>query len=196
MQIPVLEPTSSLRKHPELEAIFRQAESRHLNEEEFTEYLRVLPEEAHRVAAAREIAAAEQSVAERVVNEIFMLYPFEKNHAFARTKALRDIRIVGAYASEAMLMNDPHWYRDKLLLWLRTILQAMHFPDREVAPRKTLFGANSDNDNDLQQLAPHQRAIFETYTKLKNNFRERLSPESFGLFEKYLQQTIDTLSAN
>jgi len=42
------------------------------------------PEEAHRAAAAREIAAAEQSVAERVVNEIFMLYPFEKNHAFAQ----------------------------------------------------------------------------------------------------------------
>ncbi|MBH1969839.1 hypothetical protein FK216_01345 [Moraxellaceae bacterium AER2_44_116] len=194
MTPPVLEPTTSVRKHPQLDAMFRACECRHLNSDELTEYQRVLPEQHQRVAAAKEIAAVEQSVVERVVNEIFILYPFEKNHALARTKALRDIRIVSAYATQSMLMNDPHWYRDKLLLWLRTILQAMHFPDREIAPRKTMFG-NQSNDGELQNLAPNQKAIYETYTKLKNNYRERLSAESFSLFEKYLQQTIDTLSA-
>ncbi|PTQ86569.1 hypothetical protein [Agitococcus lubricus] len=193
MPIPVLEPTSSLRKHPEIADIFKQSENRHFTEEEFVEYLRCLPEHSHRVTAAREIAAAEQGVVERVVNEIFMLYPFEKKHAYSRTKCLRDIRSVSCYATLAMLMNDPHWYRDKLLLWLRTILQALYFPEREIVQRKTLFG--SQDDNELQDLAPNQKAIYETYTKLKNNYRERLSPESFSLFEKYLQQTIDTLSS-
>ncbi len=191
---PVLEPTTSVRKHPELEALFRATECRHLSADELTEYERVLPEQRHRAAAAKEIAAVEQLVVERVVNEIFILYPFEKNHALARTKALRDIRIVSAYATQSMLMNDPHWYRDKMLLWLRTILQAMHFPDREIAQRKTMFGSNN-TDVELQKLAPNQKAIYETYTKLKNNYRDRLTTESFALFESYLQQTIETLAA-
>ncbi|MGL4574127.1 MAG: hypothetical protein ACRCV9_04970 [Burkholderiaceae bacterium] len=193
MNLPVLEATSSYRRHPALVAIFKASENRHFTEEECSEYQRVLPGEAMRLKAAREIAACEQAVVERVVSEIFTAYPFERNHAYAHSKCMRDIRGVSSYATLSMLMNDPHWFRDKLLLWLRTILQALYFPDREMAQKKTMFGSSSSMD--VSQLAPNQRAIFETYSRLKNNYKDRLSPESFSLFEPFLDQAVNTLSA-
>jgi Phycobilisome protein len=193
MPLPNLEPTTSYRKHPALAAIFKAAENRHLTELEIAEYRRALPMEEKRLAAAKEIASQEQAVVERVLVEIFAAYPFEANHAYAHSKCMRDIRSVSAYATLSMLMNDPHWFRDKLLLWLRTILQALYFPDREVAIKKTMFGAAAGGD--VSQLAVNQRSIFETYSKLKNVYKERLTPESFALIESYLEQAVSTLSA-
>jgi Phycobilisome protein len=193
MAMPTLEPTTSLRKHPELSALFKSAENRHFTNEEFSEYERVLPDSGDRARAAREIAACEQAVVERVVGEIFTVYPYEKNHAHPHAKCMRDIRSVSAYATLSMLMNDPHWFRDKLLLWLRTILQSFHFPDREVVQRKALFGAAAGTSMD--QYMPNQRSIYETYVKLKNNYREKLSTESFALIEPFLDQAINTLAA-
>jgi hypothetical protein len=193
MPLPSLEPTTSYRKHAALAAIFKAAENRHLSDSEMAEYQRALPSESRRLAAAREIAKNEQAVVERVVTEIFAAYPFEENHAYAHSKCMRDIRSVSAYATLSMLMNDPHWFRDKLLLWLRTILQALYFPDRETAVKKTMFGAASGGD--IAQLAVNQRSIFETYSKLRSVYKERLTAESFGLIETYLDQAVNTLAA-
>ncbi len=164
-----------------------------MSETEIAEYRRALPAEEKRLGAAREIAQHEQAVVERVLMEIFAAYPFEANHAYAHSKCMRDIRSVSAYATLSMLMNDPHWFRDKLLLWLRTILQALYFPDREVAVKKTMFGASSGGD--VSQLAVNQRSIFETYSKLKSVYKEKLTPESFALFEPFLDQAVNTLSS-
>ncbi len=193
MPLPALEPTTSYRKHAALAAIFKAAENRHLSQSEVTEYQRALPSEAARLRAALDIAQHEQAVVERVVTEIFAAYPFEANHAHAHSKCIRDIRSVSAYATLSMLMNDPHWFRDKLLLWLRTILQALYFPDRETALKKTMFGASTGGD--VAQLAVNQRSIFETYSKLKSVYKERLTSESFAYIEPYIDQAINTLSA-
>lgn len=194
MPMPVIEPTSSIRKHFELSRLFQSAENRHLHDDELREYERAMPAFADRARAAREIAAVEAQVIERVVSEILVNYSFEERHAYARTKCVRDVSGVSAYATLSMLMNDPQWFRDKLLLWLRTILQALYFPDREIQKRKALFAVQADAAP--PELAPNQRAIFETYNKLKVNYKEKLSPASFALLEPYLQQAIDTLSGS
>lgn len=194
MGMPVLEPTASIRLHPELSAMFKAAENRHLTPEEFRLYERVMPSFADRAAAAREIVNFEQAIVDKVVTEIFLYYRFEGRHAHARTKTVRDMVSVSAYATLSMLMNDPHWFRDKLLLWLRTILQALDFPDRDIEKRKSLFKAPGEID--LSELQPNQRAIYESYQKMKALYKEKLTPASFALFELYLQQAADTLSGS
>lgn len=185
----------SLRRHPQLAALFKAAESRHLTEQELAEYCAIVPEYTVRATAAREVAAIEQSVVQEVIDEIFAVYPYEKHHAAAAAKCPRDVRYVSAYATLSMLMNDPAWFDDKLLLWLKTILQAFEFPDRTSEKRKVLFGSSGD-DKRLDNLKPMQRSIHETYSKLRQRYQERLSPDAYRLLESYLQQAIDVLSAD
>jgi hypothetical protein len=188
--------SESLRHHPELAALFKAAESRHLTDQELDEYYRVCPDELERVSAAREIAAFEQSLVQKVVSEIYLVYPYEQNHQMASPKCIRDVRYVVAYASMAMLMKDPQWFEDKLLIWLKTILQAFEFPERN-QQKKVLFGSvTPDEDNREKNMKPKQRSIYETYTKLKQYYRNSLNATSFNLFEPYLQQAIDVLSAD
>ncbi len=120
----------SLRHHPELSALFKAAESRHLTELELDEYYRVCPGEVERMCAAREIAALEQNIAQKVIAEVFLMYPYDQHHEMALPKCVRDVRYVIAYASLAMLMKDLQWFDDKLLIWMKTILQSFEFPER------------------------------------------------------------------
>jgi Phycobilisome protein len=194
IKVPDVPSTQSLRLHPELKNLFAAAEGRFLSDDELGEFQRVIPTAKQRAEAARQMRAHEQDVVERVVEEIFRDYPFEKNHALARVKAIRDIRTVAAYAQLAMLMDDPRWFRDKLLLWLRTILQALGFPDREGPARKVAFASNDDQS--LKQYKPDQRAVHATYAKLKQRFTEVLDSGNAQLVAPYLQQATDTLSAS
>lgn len=188
--------TESLRHHPELEALFKAAESRHLTEQELEEYYRICPQEVNRVSAAREIAAFEPNLVQKVITEIYLVYPYEQNHQMATAKCVRDVRYVSAYATLAMLMKDPQWFNDKLLIWLKTILQAFEFPER-TQRKKVLFGATADKEEGKEEkLQAKQRSIYETYNKLKQAYRESLNPTSFSLIEPYLQQAIDVLSSD
>ena len=86
--------TTSIRKHPQLKDLFIAAESRQLTDEEFEAYIKVVPEFAYRVAAAREIKAVEGKVVSTTVSEIFQMYPFMENHDLAHGKAYRDISYI------------------------------------------------------------------------------------------------------
>jgi hypothetical protein len=194
IKIPEVPLTQSHRKHPELMSLFTTVEGRFLTDEELAEYVRVLPHAKQRADAARTLRVHEQEVVEQVVDHIFRDYPFEKFHPLARVKAIRDIRTVAAYTMLAMLMDDPRWLRDKLLLWLRTILQSFRFPDKETQTRKVAFGAQEDTT--AAQLKPEQRAIYATYTKLKSRFLEEFDESGAALVGPYFQQVTETLSAS
>ncbi|MEY3220278.1 MAG: hypothetical protein RIT27_1635 [Pseudomonadota bacterium] len=183
---------SSLRKHPQLQALFRATESRQMTEQELEEYCRLVPEYTQRAIAAREITAVEQSVVQKVVDEIFAIYPYEQFHQIALGKCTRDVRYVSAYATLSMLMNDPQWFSDKLLIWFKTILHSFEFPDKKQKGRVLFSGGNQDNK--IEELPPHRRSIYETYFKLKQQYQRVLTPSSFHLIESYLQQAIDVLS--
>lgn len=186
----------SLRRHALLQELFRRSEGRHWSEEELSTYARSVPEFAQRAAAARAIARHEATVVEKTVTEIFAVYAFMKHHPMAEVKAPRDISQVSVYATSAMLMNDSDWLRDRLLLWLKTILQAFIFPKRESSGQKTLFGSRTASNNPADNMAQRRQAIFETYLTLKRNYQQALDPAQFSLIEPYLQQVVDTLSAD
>jgi hypothetical protein len=184
---------TSLRTHSELQALFKATESRHLTEQELAAYCRIVPEYAARADAAREVAKIEPAVVQAVVNDIFAVYPYEKKHQLASGKCFRDISYVSAYATQAMLMNDPQWFADKLLIWLKTILQAFEFPDPVQKPMG-LFKMPKDALRE-SGFPQKQRSIFATYTRLKQYYQEQLSPSTFELMASYLQQAIDVLSS-
>lgn len=189
-------PTHSLRRHPLLKELFRRAEGRHFTEEELATYARSAPEFSHRATAARAICRHETSVVEKTVTEIFSLYAFTKHHRLAEIKAPRDITQVSVYATTAMLMNDSDWLRDRLLLWLKTMLQAFVFPKREPVGQRTLFGSRTSSQNPADNMAQRRQAVFETYVVLKRNYGQVLDATHFGLIDSYLQQVVDTLSAD
>jgi hypothetical protein len=185
---------SSLRKHPQLQALFRATESRQMTEQELDEYCRIVPENTQRAIAAREIMAIEQAIVQKVVDEIFAIYPYEQFHQSALAKCNRDVRYVSAYATLSMLMNDPQWFSDKLLIWFKTILHSFEFPDKKQKGKVLFSGAAQDNK--IDELPAHRRSIYETYTKLKQHYQRVLTFSSFNLIEPYLQQAIDILSGD
>ncbi len=188
--------SQTLRKHALLKELFRRAEGRHWSEEELSLYAKSAPEFMERVHAARAIARHETAVVEKTVTEIFASYPFTKYHALAEIKAPRDITQVSVYATAAMLMNDHDWFRDRVLLWLKTMLQAFVFPKREAASQRTLFGNRAATNNPAESMPQRKQAVFETYVVLKRNYQQALEAADYAQFEPYLQQIIDTLSAD
>jgi hypothetical protein len=182
----------SLRLHPELSELFRAVESRHLTDDELAAYRAAAPEHADRAEAAAAIRAAEPKVVRGVVQGIFRLYPYEEHHEYATAKCTRDVRYVSAYATQAMLMGDPQWLNDKLLLWLKTILQAFEFPDR-VQRRKLLFSSAAE-DNKLQAMSAKVRSIHDCYSRLRDGYDEVLAPAHAAAIRPYLEQVIMTLT--
>lgn len=183
---------SNIRNHPKLKQLFINVESRHLDNTELKLYCSVLPEYINRAKAAHEIKKVQADVVETTLKEVFAMYPFLQNHELAQGKCSRDVSYVSAYITQAMLMNDPEWLRDKLLLWLKTILQAFCFPDRN----KEIAAQTHPQVTETADKLPAMRSsIYETYERLKNNFKLKLTPESYALIEPLLQMACDILAS-
>ena len=184
--------TASVRNHPQLKKMFIDVESRHLDNSELKLYCTTVPEHAYRAKAAHEIKNIQNQIVDTTIKEIFNMYPFMQNHELAQGKCYRDVNYVCAYVTQAMLMNDPEWLRDKLLLWLKTMLQAFCFPER-----------NKDIDPnthrlvtiDADKLPSVRSSIYETYARLNRNFQQKLSPETYKLVEPLLQMSCDILAS-
>lgn len=201
-------PAAKLRDNPEIAELFRVAESRHFTDDELERYLTLVPTHHDLVAAAREVMAAESAVVTLTVKQVFFLYPFSKYHELPKDKCIRDVSYVSAYAIHSMLMADPDWFRDKLLIWLKTILQAFCYPAREERKLETALAfLKTDIVGDPNRL-PHpeitahadtlpqkQRAIYETYTRLIFNYQDVLSPKAFALIKPHLQLAADILAS-
>ncbi len=182
---------TSVRNHPQLKKMFINAESRHLESIELDLYKTTLPDYINRARAAEEIKAVQAEVVDMTLKEIFAMYPFAQNHELAHGKCYRDVNYVGAYVTLAMLMDDPEWLRDKLLIWLKTMLQAFCFPqrDREVpVPTHRIVTLEAD------KLPAVRSSIYETYSRLKRHFHQKLSAETFDLIEPLLQMACDILA--
>lgn len=182
----------SARQHSKLLSVWKEAESRHLTDDELQLYLEALPDFAERARAAREVRQHEGEVVNKAIQAVFSVYPYESNHEFATAKCTRDVRYVSAYATMAMLMADGQWLDDKLLIWLKTILQSFSFPDK-VEKRSVLFGAKAQ-DASLERLDAKRRSIFDCYTRLRDGYQAALTPPSYQLMRPALQQVIDTLT--
>ncbi len=185
--------TESLRHNPQLKTLFKDAESRHLNEDEFDLYLSIYREGGARVAAAREIKTVDGQIVKKVITRIYEIYPYEQKHQLAVAKCIRDVRYVTAYATNCMLMGDLDWYRDKLLLWMKTIIQSFGYPDIPAGTTERYF-KDSEILAHIATLRPHQRSIYETYRGLLEEMRTNLSPSAFMEIEPYLSLSLNILA--
>lgn len=183
----------SLRLHPQLRELFKEAESRHLKPEELAHYRRVVPEFSNRADAAEEIREVDGPIVKKIIRAIYDRYPYEQRHQLAMAKCVRDVRYVNAYGTLAMLMGDEGWFRDKLLIWLKTILQAFRFPD--LNPGKAYLHVDDPMAMaQVEALQPFQRSIFETYYGIKKEMERALSRLTYEEAEPFLQLPIDILA--
>ncbi len=185
--------TTSLRLHANLQQMILNCQQKHAEDEELDLYLQIAPENEARVRAAREIREVETPIVRKVVKRIFEVYPYEQHHELAVTKATRDVKMVVLYAALAMLVGDPQWMRDKLLLWMRSILNSFRFPDK-LPNREYIYQSDPRASAKLQKLKPHQRSVYETFLLCRDEMQRALSREAYAEIETYLNLAVDTLS--
>ena len=185
--------TPSIRKHPSLETIFKGAEARHFEDGELKTVLEIYPDLELETQACREIREVEKKVVKKVVREVFSQYDYEKHHEHSLAKCPRDIRYVVAYAAASMLFRDPTYFDDKVLIWLKTILQSFEFPKRNISSSGALF-ADQKFEEALKALPPNRQSTFHTYYRLREEMGKAISATSFQKIEPYLTQALTTLT--
>ncbi len=191
----IMKTVESLRNHPNLDTLFKDAESRFLSEDELEIYLTEFPEGESRSEASREIKQVTNQIVKKVISRIYEIYPYEQKHQMAMAKCMRDVRYVITYATLAMLMRDPDWYRDKLLVWMKTIIQSFGYPDIPDGSFERYF-SDSEILAHLETLRPNQRSIYETYRAILEEMNTNLPSEAFDEIESYLKQALNILSGN
>lgn len=110
------------------ESMFADAEGRYLSQDEIQRVTTYTESIGARLAAMKAVEAVEAKIIEEVIEEVWKKHAdFERRHVDAREKAKRDITLALRYCALAMVRDDDSFLTDKLLYWMRTILQAFHF---------------------------------------------------------------------
>lgn len=184
---------ASARIHPKLKGLFKEAEGRHFNDTELDAILEIYPDLEKEVKAAKAVREVEKKVVKKVVREVFSQYDYEKHHEFALAKCPRDVRYVVAYATHAMLARDHKWFDDKILIWLKTILQSFQFPKRNSSASKALF-ADNELEKNLERLPQKFTSTFHCYYRIRQEMSRALKDDDFEQMEPYLTQALNTLT--
>jgi hypothetical protein len=194
MNMIVQPPRESLRRDPQLRTLFADLSGEAFDADQQALYERIVPDEQHRMAAARDVWRHEELVARATVNEILDLYPFREYHDRGPEKCIRDVVYVSRYATQAMLLRDTDWYRDKFLHWMRTMIQAFDFPARD--PERTTSHGNPHPEitTEADRLPSNVASIHDTYARLRIKYAEILQPEHFELMDVPLQTAVDVLT--
>ena len=171
--------------HPDLGPVLEASRGRHLSDEELDLLRTALPSHADRAEAARAIREAEPHVVAEVVRQVLSEFAFDEKHEYSPAKCTRDVASVSAYATLAMVLDDPRWLNDRLLLWLRTILQAFCFPTRR-QQRRTVFGGGGVEE-------PHE-AIRVTYEGLARRMEAAIGPQHWSLAGPFYEQVVHELT--
>lgn len=194
MNMIVQPPRESLRRDPQLRALFTDLAGEAFDAEQQAVYERLAPEEQHRMAAARDVWRHEELVARATVNEILALYPFREYHERGPDKCIRDVVYVSRYATQSMLLRDTDWYRDKFLHWMRTMIQAFDFPARDPELPGNRDNRYPDITSEADRLPSNVASIHDTYARLRAKYAEILQPEHFELMDVPLQTAVDVLT--
>lgn len=156
-----------------LQDIRRTEPGRYLKPEEYDALLRAEPYLAPRIAAARAAEAVQKEVLTATIEPIFRKYDFQSGRAnYGPAKCYRDVGYVYSYCVFAMLCDDMAMLNDKLLLWLRTILQSLAFP-----------GGTKGLES-----------IHATYSLLRKEMNRRVPPESAALLDPFFKAAEEVLS--
>ena len=144
------------------------SDSRYLTEDERKEVLDYVKGFDDRFRVMALIEANEDAAVRFCIENTRKRYPnFDKYHGSAWAKAFRDVQLTTRYMAQAMMLDEMSILEDKLLFWLRTILAGLNFTPE----------FNRD-----------------TYTYLKQGFRQSLPPDAFTVFEPFMNRTIEIMS--
>ncbi|MBI1292502.1 hypothetical protein GC173_14885 [bacterium] len=150
-----------------LETARKDRPGEYLSTAELAELERIDHLMAAKVRAARKAQEVEAIVLKNTIENIFKKFDFSKAFQY-RDKCYRDVGIVYRYCVFAMLCDDLGFIEDKLLFWLRTVLQSLNFPGGVASIR-------------------------QTYSDLMKETQRQLPPEDFRLLEPYLARTVSVL---
>jgi hypothetical protein len=149
--------------------IFKAADCRYLNKQE----QQVLRDQVAlldgRLKAMDELASKEASIVDRTMKEVLRAYPdFKEKYSHGAESGTRDLTFVLRYAAHAMLRNDPQYFDDALLSWLKTILRGVGL---------------------------RQAFIADVYRALERFATEELSPSTAAVIKPFIAHAGATLSA-
>jgi hypothetical protein len=96
-----------------------------------------------RLEAVQAIERAETAILDEVVDVVFGQHPSipDQHGTGASFRVRRDQAMVLRYATTAMLMHDEGFIRDKLAVWLRTIMLALCKPEAVMLGYRALMTA-------------------------------------------------------
>ncbi|MBF2028392.1 MAG: hypothetical protein IGS48_16765 [Oscillatoriales cyanobacterium C42_A2020_001] len=106
--------------HPQIEALFDEAESRYLKPEELavlSQYVESLPA---RLMTYRTLRDRELDVMQQVADHLQTELPHEKIDHLER--AIKDALLTLRYCAMGMLLNDEKFVKDRLMSWLNGTL--------------------------------------------------------------------------
>lgn len=152
-----------------IKKIILGSDSRYINSDERDEVKNYLSELEQRLDILSLVEEAEDGAVRFCIENTRKRYPnFDKYHDKAWAKAFRDVQLTTRYIAQAMLIDEISMLEEKLLYWLRTILAGLNFTPE----------FNRD-----------------TYTYLKEGFRQALPPDAFVRIEPFFDRTIDIMSS-
>ncbi|TNE48869.1 MAG: hypothetical protein EP343_13350 [Deltaproteobacteria bacterium] len=150
-----------------IEQMLNEAEGRYLTAEELKQVNEFTASIPKRIAAMKSIERSEERIVAEVINVVWQRHPeFEAKHNYSKAKCTRDVGLVLRYCSMALLRNDTHFLSEKLLVWLRTILNSFEFGN----------------------------TIDTTYSQLMEASKRHIKGEYYEMLEPYLQLTHHVLT--
>ncbi|OLP18862.1 hypothetical protein BST81_08060 [Leptolyngbya sp. 'hensonii'] len=144
--------------HPQIEAIFDEAESRYLKSEELdvlNQYVETLP---IRLETYRRLRDEELAVMQQVADQLQAELPQEKIANLERS--IKNALLMLRYCAMAMLLNDESVVHERLLSWLRQNVQTYSTQTIDVVLYRLL------NQRLSQTLSLQQMNLFSPLLKL------------------------------
>jgi predicted RNA-binding protein Jag len=141
------------------------AEGRYLNSEEMDNISEMVKSFHARFEVTQRLEAKEDHVIKTIVEKSLKHFPqFAEERPNVFEKCVRDETLVLRYAAMAYLNDDEEVFTEKVMYWMRTVVQAMNFTD----------------------VAKY------TYTNMQEEVSEVLGDDAAGI-NKYLQMIVEEM---
>lgn len=115
---------------PKLAQLLKAEPGRYLTPEEEADVLEEDPFMAPRLEAMRECRDFEKTIVGGTVDMVLRKFEFEQRYETGRQKCMRDVTAVYRWSVFSMVVDDVSVLENKLLFWMRTVIQSFEFPGK------------------------------------------------------------------
>ncbi len=151
--------------YSQLSQMMTGAEGRYLNSEEMDNISEMVKTFHARFEVTQRLEAKEDQIVRAIVEKSLEHFPqFAEERPNVFEKCVRDETLVLRYAAMAYLNDDDEVFTEKVMYWMRTVVQAMNFTD----------------------VAKY------TYTNMQEEVSEVLGDDAAGI-NKYLQMIVEVM---